>query len=173
MCFCDLSGTVSYHISTETSQQKLFLQIKLDINEKSREEHLDVRPRYQVEYSCIPPHFCPCASDLRRIKIWSSKMIQPKISLETWFTADKMRMVVNAVEHGSYLNMSGWFYDQSANICLASAVTFPSASATTTPSGLRLDVCGEEAFTIFPLQETNVVIQTEHTLLTTPASATL
>lgn len=170
MCFCDLSGTVSYHISAETSQlQIFFLQIKLDINEKSKEKHLYVRPRYQVEYCCIPPHFCPCASDLRRIKIWSSNMIQPKISLETWFAADKMRMVVNAVEHGSYL--SGWFYDQSANICLASAVT--SASATTSPSGLRLDVCGEEAFTIFPLQETNVVIQTEHTLLTTPASATL
>lgn len=56
--------------------------------------------------------------------------------------------------------MSGLFHDKSANICLASVVTFLSAGATTRPPELRLVVSLGNMDTVFPPLAANVAIQT-------------
>lgn len=61
---------------------------------------------------------------------------------------------------GSNPNMSEWFHDKSANICLASVVTFLSAGATNRPPELRLVVRLDNMDTIFPPLAANVAIQT-------------
>lgn len=85
-----------------------------------------------------------------------SRHILAKAS-QLWKTEKKL---IGCDCRGSNPNMSEWFHDKSANICLASVVTFLSAGATTRPPELHLVVGLDNMDTIFPPLAANVAIQT-------------